>query len=306
MKSLKLFKQWYYQIMAEMALLKKQGNEFQDFVNDIFGYCYGSDFVRIKPHGRDGDFKCDGRIPKEGIIFQCYAPENMAENLLINKINKDYKGALKEWPDTRKWIFIHNGAKGIYPRVSQTLDALVKGNPNVKIEVWDRQKIEIIISKLEESYLIKMFGCCPHQNDFNSVNISDVQNMGHIVKELLNQRPEFDNYKDMDPTVPSTDKLEKNKLSQCAIDFIRQGRLKSSLVEAYLMSFPEPDFAEKTAQKFKDKYEILKKSGYNPDQIFGEICVFLGSNTFSSPKEVACMYSYMAYFFDRCSIFEDF
>ncbi len=300
-----MLKRQYYQFSAENALLKKHGGEFQDFVNDILGFYYGSNFERIKPHGKDGDFKCDGRVPKEGIIFQCYGPERFDESKLIKKIKEDFKGALLKWSDLRKWIFIHNNANGISPRTGQTIDELRKDHLNIEIIIWDKQYLLSIILKLDETFLQRLLGFCPSESDFNKVSIKEVSNMGHLIKGLLETHPEYDNFYDPDPVVPSEYKLSKNNLSECAIKFIELGRHKSSLVNTYLLSLPNPDFAENIAIDFREKYQKLKDEGYNPDQIFYEICIFLGQNNFSSPLESACMYGYMAYFFDRCDIFED-
>lgn len=297
-------KKEYYKLKADNALLKKKGSEFQEFVNDILAFYYGTDFERVKSHGKDGDFKCDGRVPKKGIIFQCYGPEVDNESRLIKKIEEDLKGAIEKWSDIKEWIFVHNKS-GLSPKTLKVIDKLREDNSNIEIIIWDCQRLLTIILGLNETCLQRLFGFFPSESDFNQIGIKEVNDMGHLIKGLLEAHPEYDKFYDPDPIVPPVYKLEKNNLYQCIIDFITLGRHKSSLVKTYLSSLPDPDFAEKTAEKFRKKYQKLKNNGYNPNQIFFEICTFLGEKNFSSSLETACMYSYIAYFFDECDIFEN-
>ena len=55
---------------------------------------YSGDFQRVRPWGRAGDRKNDGWLPSKRILFQVYAPNEMAASEAINKIEEDFHGAL--------------------------------------------------------------------------------------------------------------------------------------------------------------------------------------------------------------------
>lgn len=72
-----------YGLLFQVAYLEKKGVEFDDWFNRLAGAAYGDDFESVRPYGRSGDYKCDGRRLSTRTVFQCYAPERMDERLLI-------------------------------------------------------------------------------------------------------------------------------------------------------------------------------------------------------------------------------
>ena len=64
----------FYRLGFRVAFLEKKGTEFQDLFVRLAGYAFGPDFEAVRPYGKQGDFKCDGRRVSTGTIFQCYAP----------------------------------------------------------------------------------------------------------------------------------------------------------------------------------------------------------------------------------------
>lgn len=92
----------YLRLKFQLAFLQKNGEEFQNWFADLAGHAYGADFEKIGPHGKYGDFKCDGRRLSTGTIFQCYAPVIVNLKRMIEKIDEDFAGALNHWPEFMK------------------------------------------------------------------------------------------------------------------------------------------------------------------------------------------------------------
>ena len=63
----------YYEVAFKAAYLEKRGNAFQDFFSEIMEKCHPSDFQRVRPWGRDGDKKNDGRL-RSGVQYFRYMP----------------------------------------------------------------------------------------------------------------------------------------------------------------------------------------------------------------------------------------
>ena len=114
--------------------------------------------------------------------------------------------------------------------------------------------------------------------------------------------------RDLDPsdddfTAPSVEKLEKNALSQEAVELLRLGRRKARLVEMFFSKTGPVERGERIAEAFRKRYAELKSMALEPDRIFSYLQRFTGFE--GDPKRQAAAMAVMAYFFDRCDIFED-
>ena len=64
----------FYQLRFREAFLEKKGTEFQDWFVRLASHAFGSDFEAVRPYGKQGDLKCDGRRISTGTIFQVLCP----------------------------------------------------------------------------------------------------------------------------------------------------------------------------------------------------------------------------------------
>jgi hypothetical protein len=112
-----------------------KGTAFQDWFVSLAGYAFGADFEEIRPYGRYGDMKCDGRRISTGSVFQCYAPDRMKETELIGKIDEDFHGARAHWStDMKEWVFVHNDGRGLPPNANQYIGELRKRNVSINLK----------------------------------------------------------------------------------------------------------------------------------------------------------------------------
>ena len=63
-------------------------------------------------------------------------------------------------------------------------------------------------------------------------------------------------------------------------------------------------FGEKVAQAFRNRYKELKAQGLLPDETFQELVIFIGGADRKELRYEAAVYAVLAYFFERCDIFE--
>ncbi|MBY8853850.1 hypothetical protein K7G98_38730, partial [Saccharothrix sp. MB29] len=97
---------------------------------------YGSDFVRVRPAGKDGDRKCDGYQQSTHTVFQVYAPSRIDLAKWVSKIKEDFAGAKDQWASMKSWIFVHNQHDGLPPDVLQALLKIKEDNPSLIIDQW--------------------------------------------------------------------------------------------------------------------------------------------------------------------------
>ena len=288
-----------YQAWFRLAYSEKKGTEFEAWFADLASYALRGDFEAIAAHGRDGDFKCDGRRLSTKTIFQCYAPHRMESRRTIAKVDSDFHGALDHWPGwMREWTLVHNRRQGLPPRVIQHLDQIRLGNRSVAIHVWDRPRLhDELFSKLDVAGWEAVFGFAPSTDEVDKLTFADIV----PVIDSLQKEGSAADLPPIEP--PSPRKLEKNALSEAVADFLRVGRRKEVLVERYFRSHPKPDLGENIAVSFRRRYAELREHGLSPDDIFANLQQNAGTN--GPPRRQAAALAVLSYYFERCDIFED-
>jgi hypothetical protein len=107
--------------------------EFQRLFEDIMARA-GDAFVRVKPHGKLGDKKCDGLYYGEGVVYQVYSPDRVERTKTLAKIKEDLAGAVAEWgEDLKEWVFVYNTRAGVAADVPALLKAQQRIYKKVKI-----------------------------------------------------------------------------------------------------------------------------------------------------------------------------
>ena len=265
------------------------------------GHAFPADFVEVRPYGREGDLKCDGRLTSTRTIFQCYAPRTMIAATLKQKINADFAGARVNWPGEQmaRWTFVHNDREGLPASIVKQIESLRKQHPEVLIETWGYTELLQIKAKLSFAALEDVFGTVPTRPDYESMDMNDLMQ----VIDCLEQE---DSPPSTEPVIaPSAKKLEKNALSEDAAELLRIGRRKEALVERLLAGLPRPESGEQIAEAFRHRYQQLSNDGLSPDEVFCELYQFAGSSQVVPPRREAAVLAVLSYFFECCDIFED-
>lgn len=287
-----------YSDRFHLAFHKLKGVAFQDWFVRIAAYAFGADFEEVRPYGRHGDLKCDGRRISSGSVFQCYAPDTMKEAALIKKIDKDFNGARQHWANNmQEWVFVHNDARGLPPKVVQWLDGLRQAHYPLKIATWSEPELFHLVMGLDRSRLLSLFGPAASIETIDRLAMSD---LAPIIDALQRQEPDL-----ADPvlTPPSPEKLTKNALSEDSGFFLQMGRRKAALVESFFHKSPRHDLGERIAEAFRLRYAELKALDLPADTIFKHLQDYAGFS--GEPKRQGAALAVLAYFFDSCDIFED-
>jgi hypothetical protein len=264
----------------------------------LAGYTFGADFEEVRPYGRFGDLKCDGRRVSTKSIFQCYAPDTMKESDLIAKVDEDFHGARSHWADDMaEWIFVHNDGRGLPPNAVQHLDSLRNIHAPLKIETWSEPELFSLVMSLDLGALQALFGPAASIAIVDRLVMADLV---PIIEALQRQDP---NVGEPPLTPPSPEKLAKNALSEETAVLLRMGRRKSGLVETFFRKSPRPDLGERIAEAFRLRYADLKALDLPADTIFKHLQDYAGMN--GEPKRQGAALAVLAYFFDNCDIFED-
>ena len=112
----------------------------QHFLSAVATKVWGDNFVPATAHYTQGDLKCDGRLKKPRTVFACYGPTNGGDGQsegataqVVAKVDSDFFGALKEWPEIKEWIFVNSYVTGIPPQITAKLMKIADAYPNLTI-----------------------------------------------------------------------------------------------------------------------------------------------------------------------------
>jgi C-terminal domain 10 of the ABC-three component (ABC-3C) systems len=296
------FQQIYYEKDFQLSFLKAKGDTFQQFFEKLMGKVYPYDFKACRPWGNVGDKKNDGYLQSKRILFQVYAPNEMSAKQAISKINEDFEGAKEHWKKYfDEWIFVHNTHDGrLSPQIIERLEELRQENPQIKIGHWGYEELLIEFQKLNITSLESWFGVV--------FDITTYANLGYDQLQAVLQYIQVETPSDSnDVREVSQGKIEANMLSPVVADFLKIGMQKFRLVEGFFNNWRDPNYETQLANAFKNKYiEIRDQSPATlPGMIFAELEEWAGGNVTRTPTEKAAVLAILAYFFDKCVIFED-
>ena len=287
-----------YRLRFRVAFLEKKGTEFQDWFVRLAGYAFGADFEAVRPYGKYGDFKCDGRRVSTRTIFQCYAPYKQTAAGLNKKIDGDFRGARGHWDAwMNEWVLVHNSTQGLPASSYQLIDRLRESHPQVKIEVWTAPKLHELAAALPLSAQQALFGYAPTKTGVETLMLEDL-------KPVIDVLQRMDTVPGEEPlTPPSVDKLARNALSDDAAGLLKLGRRKEAMVETWFSKSPNAELGERIAEAFRRRYAELKVNGRPPDSIFTHLQQYAGMG--GEPARQSAALAVLSYFFERCDIFED-
>lgn len=288
-----------YELRFENLFLRSKGNEFQSLFERLMGLAYKGDFMACRPWGNQGDRKNDGFLTSERRLFQVYAPNEMKATNAIAKIMEDFDGAKVHWGQHfDKWVFAHNAVDGLPPHVQEVILNFGEANPDIKIESWGLEEFRVIFRRLSADDLASWFGSVPDEETKARLGFDDLR----PVLESISRRaaPAVTTVK----AVPMG-KIEANALSESVATLIKNGMSKAPLVERFFAQWHDEYLGETVAEAFREEYQRLRDLPLTPNEIFSELQSWAGGSRRGSPEHEMAVFTVLAYYFERCDIFEE-
>ena len=287
----------WYELNFKLLMREKRGDEFQDFFSLIMSLAHGSDFVRMRPWGRDGDRKNDGYIRSTKELFQVYAPNELEATAAIRKIKEDFAGAILHWDKfIAKWTFVHNSFDGIPPHVLNVLLELETSNPGKQIGHFTPHDLRKVVFGLAAEDIAQVLGPpfiapSPARITFDEIRIA----LRHVAT--------------MQPEVPGpVDEVDYGKLSANGLNsqtrqLILWGYAAAGRVAEFLNQYTaDPELGQRVAATLRAEYLRLRAlRTMEPNEIFNELLEFVSAHDRQAP---AAPIAVLAHFFQTCDIFE--
>ena len=99
-------------------------------------------------------------------------------------------------------------------------------------------------------------------------------------------------------------KIEANALSESVACLLKEGMIKSPLIVDFFSQWNDETLGERLAEAFKAEYRRLRKQ-HSPNQIFAELQSWAGGDRRGTPEHEVAVLTVLAYYFERCDIFEE-
>jgi len=288
----------YYELRFENAFLRVKGDEFQTFFERLMGLAYKADFIACRPWGKIGDRKNDGFLKSERRLFQVYAPNELKATQAVAKIKEDFEGAKVHWgKHFDKWSFVHNATDGLPPHVQTLLLDFESANPGICLEPWGLEELRLVFRRLSSNDLATWFGPALTEEAKTNLGFKDLQ---VVVESLAGKAaPSGTAVKDVPPR-----KIEANDLSESVTVLLKSGMAKTPLVSAFFDGWYDETLGARLAVAFRAEYERLRTS-LHPNQIFSELQAWAGGNRRGTAEHEMAVLTVIAYYFERCDIFEE-
>lgn len=298
------------------SLFTHQRHEFDKQFDAQFGECFQHWFVRLlsfiyasgdiqNVRLTQGDGKLDAVILNQQVVFQCYGPQTFKPSEAADKIKNDFGGA-HEFLSGRlkKWIFVHNHRSGSLEKLCiQALNDIVseckQREEDIEILAWGTEEIwNALETGVSHHGLRELFG----SPDPVHVNFA-------CLEELLLTLERSDYPDDVSPvSLPSNNKLEFNALGSAYRRQICEGRTGLRSIDGYLSSrsSTDPEFGERLAQRFRERYQVLRtRPSLTANDIYENLRLEAGWKASPDVKREMAVRVILAYFFDSCDIFEN-
>lgn len=287
-------------------------NQFRSHFGDAFQHWFEALARKLHPNGdvqsirlTQGDGKIDVAVLSQQQVYQCYGPSDFKSSVAKAKITEDFWGAYKHLDGKlRKWIFVHNHRtgeldKGCYKALNDIVAECRKRGDKIEVLAWGIEEVWTALEAgLSFNILREIFGSP------NPITI-DFACLEQLLLTLeLASYPE-----DVKPVPsPSVRKLEFNELGPTYRREIREGRGGLGVMERYLASraSSDPEFAERLAQRFRNRYAHWKSCGtLSPNDIYENLRMEAGWKASPDAAREFATRIILAYFFESCDIFEN-
>ena len=295
-------------IKFQNMVLRSDKQAYEDLFTRVM-QSYDHNFQPVKPHGREGDKKCDGYNKTTGQYYQVYAPEDLSgkEKIAQEKLDKTIEGIFSYWqsvsPIKEFYFVINDKYNGVWPTIHQQLSQYSKIY-QVKTDTFLCNKLENIFLELTDEEIFDILGgLLPNAANITNIELSV---LGEVIDHMMNfaTKPQEERF----PEDPNFDKKIKfNDLSDYFAMMLIVAYRQTYIIDDFFMyqsSFPKQDLKLIFSDFYSIAQETVPASMENRSDIIFQIIWDEASprNTKSIRDAVLVL---MAHYFESCDIFKE-
>ncbi|GAB2822512.1 hypothetical protein GCM10022221_20630 [Actinocorallia aurea] len=275
-------------------------NAFEDFFHNLMSAKHPS-YIDVRTHGNIGDQGADGLLLHDRKLYACYAPPTFNVGSIEEKFFSDLKKAKeKRVGQYDIFVFVHNDMRGMHPEMSSILANASRDNAPLKIEHLGRRRLWQVLMGLEKDQVEDLLGCeIPIHERVYGIGLEDLKPLLEHLKSQTSAP---------DPFQPLPE-IHENKLDYNNLEGDSRYALVNALKNTYLIgdyyrrgvSAYERD---EVAAGFSIYYQQLKEKWDTHEDILWQLVIYVLGNQLPDPRTHRAAWVILAYFFERCDIFE--
>lgn len=290
--------------MARLLFLTKltdiYENAFEDFFHNLMSARY-PDYVDVRTHGNLGDQGADGLSLHNRKLYACYAPQVYNASEIKSKFISDLKKA-KQKRDGQfdTFTFVHNDIRGTHPEIATVLaEAAVEHSPLLMDHVGRRRLWqEMLCLRLDQ--IEDLLGSpIPVQGRTYGIGLEE---LAGLLTHLRTKRSTSDPLMAL-PEVSAL-KLDYNRLSGDSREDLINGMKHTYLVDQYYAGLISPYERDEVAAGFSAYYRQIRESLDDPEDVLWQLEMYVLGNEIQHRQVHKAAWVILAYFFERCDIFE--
>jgi len=295
-------------IIFQNKLLSSDKQTFEDLFTKVM-QLYDKNFRPVKPHGKEGDKKCDGFNKVTGQYYQAYAPEDLSgkEKIAQIKLNDTINGIFAFWqsisPVKEFYFVINDQYKGVWPKISLQLAEIAQKHKIIADTLLCKDLEDIFLQLQEDDIIEILGGLLPCAANITNIDISS---LGEVIDHLLRseRKPKEERF----PNDPNFDKkIRFNNLSEEYAIFLKVAYQQTYLIDDYFTynsSFIKQDLKLAFSDFYtKAQNSILESFENRSDVIFQKIWDDASPRNTSPFRNAALVL--MSHYFESCDIFEE-
>ena len=276
------------------------GAAFQDFFHDLMTCCDPT-FVDVRTHGNIGDLASDGLSLNDRKLYACYAPETPDASRTVGKFNGDLKGAIaKRSGQFDTFVFVHNDTRGTHPEISTALVNARSAYPTIRFELMGARHIRDLLGRLDRDQVETLLG---EQLPLQHIVTVGLPEMEELLAALSGSGLAFSSAAPVEQV--SIKKLRFSALTQDSQSEIREGMRHSPLIDQYYARRIDVNERDEVAARFNFEYNEAVAAGLGPEDQLLRLREFLAGSRLQSAPVYRAQTALLAYFFQRCDIFEN-
>lgn len=296
--------EFYERLSARPVLWAKlhelTGVAFQNFFHDLMTACDPT-FVDVRTHGNRGDLSSDGLSLHDRTLYACYAPETPDATKTVSKFWSDLEGALeKRKGQFDKFTFVHNDTRGTHPDISVALSNARRTHPGIEFEVIGYRHLRDRLGGLSRAQAEDLLGSeLPLQH-----TVADgLRELEQLLAEVAaNGIPLED--------APPVDQVSVNKLAFSELTDETRGEVRDAMrhsrqIDEYYARLIDVNERDDVANRFNSEYLSAVEEGLDPEAILLQLRIFLAGAVKQTAPAYRAQTAVLAYFFQRCDIFEN-
>ncbi|MCB0517541.1 MAG: hypothetical protein H6577_22950 [Lewinellaceae bacterium] len=301
---------YFARILFKNKVFESKGTVFQQFFVEVMQSA-NPNFRSPKPHGSEGDWKCDGYDIGTGQFYQVYAPEKPSEKITeaVAKLEDALEGMLEKWnefTEVKEYFFVYNDDfRGVYPEIEKRLSGLSQKH-KIPCSLFLANNLFRIFETLGDDSKSNCLQCIIPEVANNNNTVVNFQALNEVVKHIVALPYEAPKPGKIFLKPEFLKKIEFNVLSQPVAHLLSGGSYQVGALNHYFDL--DPDLKVILQQKFSALYEESKQlvTADHPEQndelfffIFKKACPEKATQSYGRAVEVL-----MSYYFECCDIFE--